>query len=93
VLQYAVRTGAAGRRSVAVHVGPWQAAAAGEPRGTPVRRVAPWPEAPLGGPSPAVALLDEPWQVVPLVGLLRLLGRDLFPLGRTSRCSPQLRRH
>jgi len=60
VLQYAVRTGAAGRRSVAVHAGPWQAAAAGEPRGTPVRRIAPWPEAPLGGPSPEAVPLDGP---------------------------------
>ena len=60
VPQCAVQPVAAERRYAAVHAGPWQAAAVGEPRGTPVRRVAPWPEAPLGGPSPAVVLLDEP---------------------------------
>ena len=92
-LQYAVRLVAAARRYAAQHAGPWLDAVAREPHGTPARRGAPLPEAPLGGPSPVVVPLDGPWQVVPLDGLLaqpRPLG--LF-LGRTTRCSPQSRRH
>jgi hypothetical protein len=87
-LQYAVRLVAAARRYAAQHAGPWLDAVAREPHGTPAS------EAPLGGPSPVVVPLDGPWQVVPLDGLLaqpRPLG--LFLLGRTSRCSPQSRRH
>jgi hypothetical protein len=93
-LQYAVRPGATGRQSVAVHAGPWLDAVAREPHGTPARQVAPWPGAPLGEPWPVVVPLDGPWQVVLLDGLPaqpRRLG--LFYLGRTSRCLPQLRRH
>jgi hypothetical protein len=71
----------------------------------PVLRVGPWPEAvqdePLqavlpGGPSPVAVPPDGPWQVVLPDGLParpRPLGRDLFPLGRTSRCSSRSRRH
>jgi len=97
VLQRAVRTVAVARRSAGLHAEPWLDVAAREPHGTPVRRVAPWPEAPqdepswagpLGGPSPAVVPLDGPWQVV-LPAQPRPLSRDLFPVGRTSRCSPQ----
>jgi len=55
-LQYAVRPGATGPRSAAVHAGPWLDAVAGEPRGTPARRVAPWPEVLRDGPSRAAPL-------------------------------------
>jgi hypothetical protein len=84
-LQRAVRPVVAVRRYAAPHAGPWLDAVAGEPHGTPVRRVAPWPEAPLGAPYPVV---------VPLVGLLARPGHlgehhlDLLALGPTSRCSP-----
>ena len=86
-LQYAVRTGATGRRSVAVHAAPLLDAAAEELHGTTARQVAPLPAAPRGGPSLVVG---------PLVGLpvqLRPLGRDLLSVGPTSPCSPQSRRH
>ena len=101
-LQCVVRLVAAGRRYEGPHAGPWLDAVVGEPPGTPVRRVAPWPGAPLDAPSRVVLLdgpwqvvpLDGPWQVVPLDGLLAQLRRlDLVALGRTSRCSPQSRRH
>jgi len=96
---------AVARRYAGPQAESWLDAAAREPHGTLVRQVAPWPEAlqdepsravPLGGPSPVVVPLDGPWQVVLPDGLLaqpRPLGRDLFLLGRTSRCSPRWRRH
>jgi hypothetical protein len=102
--QRAVRLVAVARRSAGLHAEPWLDVAAREPHGTLVRRVAPWPEAPqdepsraapLGGPSQVVVPLDGPWQVVLLDGPLaqpRLLGPGLL-VGRTSRCSPQSRRH
>ncbi|WP_247838587.1 hypothetical protein [Bradyrhizobium sp. 200] len=102
VLQRAVRPVAVARRSAGPHAESWLDAAAREPRGTPVRRVAPlpevrrgvpWPEAPLGAPSPVVVPLDGPWRVVLLDGLLALLRPPGLFLGRTSRCSPQSRRH
>jgi hypothetical protein len=95
-LQRAVRPVAVVRRSAGLHAEPWLDAVVREPHGTSARQVAPWPEVPLGGPSPVVVPLDGPWQVVLLDGLLaqpRHLGHDLFPVGRTSRCSPQSRRH
>ena len=94
-LQRAVRLVAVARRSAGLHAEPWLDVAARESHGTPVRRVAPWPEAPQDGPSWA-APLDGPWQVVlpdVLPAQHRPLGRDLFPVARTSRCSPRSRRH
>jgi len=94
-LQYAVRPDVVGRRSAAAHAGPWLDAGMREPRGKPVRPGVPLPAVPRDGPS-RVAPLGAPWQVVLLDGLLaqpRPLGRDLFPVGRRCRCSPQSRRY
>lgn len=89
VLQRAVRPVAAERRYAAPHAGPWPDAVAGEPHGTPARRVAPLPEVRLGAPYPVVYPV-----VVPQVGPLaepRHLGErhlGLLALGLASRCSP-----
>lgn len=49
-LRRAVRPVVAVRRYAAPHAEPWLDAVAGEPHGTPARRVAPLPEVPLVGP-------------------------------------------
>ena len=89
-LQRAVRPGATVRRYAAPYAEPWLDAVTGEPHGTLARRVAPLPEVPLAGPLPEVRL-GGPWPVVvPQVGLPaqpRHLGRGLFLVGRTNRCS------
>ena len=91
-LQRAAWPVAAEPRYAAPHVGPWLDAAAGELRGKLERRGAPLPEVLLGEPLPEV-LLDGPSPVVVLLvgprAHPRRHGRGLYPLGRTSRCSPR----